>query len=108
MLPSESERCNRLDREYLKLVNLTNSEWQLLDKHICLLKLFYEATTIFSGLIYSIQNLIYPTIKLLIKREQINDDQNQLITNEEDSDKFDDEMPAISEKLRQLLHISQG
>ncbi|CAG8459692.1 5857_t:CDS:2 [Dentiscutata heterogama] len=89
---------------------------------------FYEAITIFSGSTYSTLNLIYSTMRLLIKRfapsdeqteddyadllfeprEQINDNQSQLITDEEDSDEFNNEMPMISEKLRQPLCVSQG
>ncbi|CAG8484149.1 14720_t:CDS:2 [Dentiscutata heterogama] len=54
--------------EYLKLINLTEDEWQLLDDLIILIKLFYEAITIFSGSNYLTFNLIYPTMKLLIKK----------------------------------------
>ncbi|CAG8826829.1 21633_t:CDS:2, partial [Gigaspora margarita] len=37
-------------------------------------------------------------------REQINNNQSQLIINEEDSDEFDNELSIISEKLQQLFH----
>lgn len=84
MLPSESERCDRLDGEYLKLINLTENEWRLLDNLILLLKPFYEATTIFSGSSYPTHNLIYPTMRLLIKKfapsyEQTEDDYTDLL-----------------------------
>ncbi|CAG8723291.1 14989_t:CDS:2 [Cetraspora pellucida] len=111
------------------LLTLTNSEWQLLDELIYLLKPFYEATTIFSGSIYPILNLIYHIMMLLIKkfapsdgqtdddyanllfrfREQIND-QSQLITDNKNSDESDanyNKMLVISEKLRQPLHASR-
>ncbi|CAG8831872.1 31304_t:CDS:2, partial [Gigaspora margarita] len=75
---------------------------------ILLLKPFYDATIIFSGSNYPKFNLIYPTMKLLIKkfepsngqteddyadilfgpREQISD-QSQFIANKEDSSKSD-------------------
>ena len=67
MLPSEPERCDQLDGEYLNLINLTEREWRLLDNLIPLLKPFYEATTVFSGSNYPTLNLIYPTMRLLIK-----------------------------------------
>ncbi|CAG8791345.1 19508_t:CDS:2, partial [Cetraspora pellucida] len=109
MLLLEYECCDQLDDEYLKLINLTTNEWQLLDDLILLLKPFYEATTVFFGSTYSTLNLIYPTIKLLIKkfmpsdgqtkedytdllfesREQTNN-QSQLI-DEENSDEDSDE-----------------
>ncbi|CAG8618012.1 10001_t:CDS:2, partial [Scutellospora calospora] len=84
MLPSESERCDRLDGEYLKLINLTETEWRLLDNLISLLKPFYEATNIFSGSNYPTLNLIYPTMRLLIKKfapsyEQSKDDYADLL-----------------------------
>ncbi|CAG8659526.1 23936_t:CDS:2 [Cetraspora pellucida] len=84
MLPSESECCDRLDGEYLKLINLTENEWRLLDNLILLLKPFYEATTIFSGSSYPTHNLIYPTMRLLIKKfapsyEQTEDDYTDLL-----------------------------
>ncbi|CAG8664453.1 28278_t:CDS:2 [Dentiscutata erythropus] len=63
----KSERCDRLDGKYLKLITLTENEWQLLDGLISLLKPFYEATNIFSDSSYLSLNLIYPTMKLLIK-----------------------------------------
>ncbi|CAG8761097.1 39342_t:CDS:2, partial [Gigaspora margarita] len=105
MLPSEPERCDRLDGEYLKLITLTKNEWQLLDSLIRLLKPFYNATKIFSGSSYPTLNLIYPTMKLLIK------DQSQSINNE-NSDELDiknefDTLVAL-EQLRQLLQVLQG
>ncbi|CAG8851980.1 32390_t:CDS:1, partial [Racocetra persica] len=84
MLLSESEHCDRLDGEYLKLINLTENEWRLLDNLISLLKPFYEATNIFSGSSYPTLNLIYPTMRLLIKKfapsyEQTKDDYPDLL-----------------------------
>ncbi|CAG8841219.1 13683_t:CDS:2, partial [Gigaspora margarita] len=93
-----------LDSEYLKLINLTENKWKLLDSLILSLKPFYNTTTIFSDSNYPTFNLIYPTMKLLIKkfepsdsqteddyanilfgpREQISD-QSQFIANKEDS-----------------------
>ncbi|CAG8847385.1 20329_t:CDS:1, partial [Gigaspora margarita] len=67
ILPSEPERCDKLDGEYLKLINLTENEWRLLDNLIQLLRPFYEATNIFSGSSYPTLNLIYPTMRLLVK-----------------------------------------
>ncbi|CAG8681270.1 7485_t:CDS:2, partial [Cetraspora pellucida] len=131
MLPSELEQRDQLDDEYLKLVNLTENEWQLLDSLILLLKPFYDATTIFSGSNYPTFNLIYPTMKLLIKkfapsdsqtednyadllfgpREQISD-QSQFIADTEDSSEsdieYEYEAPSILEQLRKPLHASQG
>ncbi|CAG8735539.1 25024_t:CDS:2 [Dentiscutata erythropus] len=126
MLPSELERCDRLDGEYLKLTNLTENEWRLLDGLILLLKLFYEATNIFSGSSYPSLNLIYPTMRLLIRKfspsnEQTKDDYAELLfgpigpsqpTNDENPDELDieDEFDTqiISEQLRQPLQASQG
>ncbi|CAG8806044.1 36760_t:CDS:2, partial [Racocetra persica] len=59
MLPSESERCDRLDP-------------------------FYETTNIFSGSSYPTLNLIYLTMRLLIKKfapsyEQTKDDYADLL-----------------------------
>ncbi|CAG8721230.1 2494_t:CDS:1 [Dentiscutata erythropus] len=68
MLLLESEYCNRINSEYLKLINLTKNEWQLLDNLILLLKPFYEAINIFSGSSYPTHNLIYLTMRLLIKK----------------------------------------
>ncbi|CAG8715944.1 13760_t:CDS:2, partial [Dentiscutata erythropus] len=73
----KSERSDRLDGEYLKLVNLTDSEWQLLEKLICLLKPFYNTTTIFSGSTYLTLNLIYPMMRLLIKKFVPSDEQTE-------------------------------
>ncbi|CAG8491789.1 9031_t:CDS:2 [Cetraspora pellucida] len=39
--------------------------------------LFYKATTVFSGLTYSTLNLIYPTMKLLIKKFMPSDEQTE-------------------------------
>ncbi|CAG8708739.1 11446_t:CDS:2 [Gigaspora margarita] len=80
----QSERCDRLDGKYLKLINLTKNEWRLLNNFILLLKLFYKATNIFSGSSYSTHNLIYPTMRLLIKKfassyEQTKDDYADLL-----------------------------
>ncbi|CAG8798068.1 38052_t:CDS:2, partial [Gigaspora margarita] len=110
MLPSESERCDQLD-----------------DSLILLLKPFYDATTVFSGSNYPIFNLIYPTMKLLIKkfepsdgqteddyadilfgpREQISD-QSQFIAYEKDSSESDIEYKfetlSILEQIRKPLH----
>ncbi|CAG8820877.1 3601_t:CDS:2, partial [Cetraspora pellucida] len=91
------------------LINLTTNEWQLLDHLILLLKLFYEATTLFFGSNYPTLNLIYPMMRLLIKKfmfsneqteeayadflfessEQIND-QSQLINDDKSSNKNSD------------------
>ncbi|CAG8817477.1 13967_t:CDS:2, partial [Racocetra persica] len=96
---------------------------RLLDELICLLKPFYEAITIFSGSTYPTLNLIYPIMRLFIKkfalsdeqtkddyadllfepREQINDNQSQLITNDENSDKFNDEIAVDTEGLYDLV-----
>ncbi|CAG8808191.1 44085_t:CDS:2 [Gigaspora margarita] len=109
MLLLESEHCDRLDGEYLKLINLTKNEWRLLDNLILLLKPFYEATNIFSGSSYPTHNLIYPTMRLLIKKfapsyEQTEDDYADLLF--ESENEFDTLM--ISEQLRQLLQAAQG
>ncbi|CAG8739980.1 13226_t:CDS:2, partial [Dentiscutata heterogama] len=63
VLLSELEWHDQLDGEYLNL--------------ILLLKLFYDATTIFSGSNYSTFNLIYPTMKLLIKKFALSDSQTE-------------------------------
>ncbi|CAG8777818.1 17571_t:CDS:2 [Gigaspora margarita] len=131
MLLSESERCDQPDSKYLKLINLTENEWQLLDSLILLLKPFYNATTVFSGSNYPIFNLIYPTMKLLIKkfepsdgqsendyadllfgpREQISN-QSQFIANKKNSSEsdieYEFETPSILEQIRKPLHASQG
>ncbi|CAG8527085.1 10395_t:CDS:2 [Dentiscutata heterogama] len=109
MLLSESERCDKLD-----------------DGLILLLKPFYEATNIFSGSSYPSINLIYPTIRLLIRKfspscEQTEDDYAELLfgpigpsqpTNYENPDELDieDEFDTqiISEQLHQPLQASQG
>ncbi|CAG8647392.1 6983_t:CDS:2, partial [Dentiscutata heterogama] len=94
MLTSESEWCGRLDGEYLKLTNLTENE--------C----------------YPSLNLIYPTMRLLIRkfspsREQTEDDYAKLLfgligpsqpTNDENPDELDIEdefdIQIISEQLQ--------
>ncbi|CAG8618032.1 1660_t:CDS:2, partial [Scutellospora calospora] len=121
MLPSESKRCDRLDGEYLKLINLTKTEWRLLDNLISLLKPFYEATNIFSGSNYPTLNLIYPTMRLLIKKfapsyEQSKDDYADLlfepINRHEDDPESDIENKfdtlVSSEQLQQPLQAAQG
>ncbi|CAG8707961.1 11453_t:CDS:2, partial [Acaulospora morrowiae] len=134
MLPLKSERCDKLDGEYLKLINLTKNECQLLDDLIPLLKPFYDTTTIFSGSNYPTLNLIYPTMRLLIKEfmpfygqteddyanllfgpKDIIDDQDQLIADNEYSDKLDEaeidddsETLMVLEQLRQPLQVSKG
>ncbi|CAG8829171.1 43384_t:CDS:2, partial [Gigaspora margarita] len=111
------------------LINLTANEWQLLNNLILLLKPFYKATTMFSGSTYPTLNLIYPIIKLLIKkfmpsnrqtkedyidllfesREHI-ENQSQLITDDENSDENSNELdadykPGTSEQLYQPSHV---
>ncbi|CAG8533333.1 8933_t:CDS:2, partial [Cetraspora pellucida] len=86
-LKDAQEKC-RYPTIYQVTDDVSTSEWQLLDELIYLLKPFYEATTIFSGSTYPTLNLIYSTMRLLIK--------NQLITDNENSDESDadyDKMP---------------
>ncbi|CAG8608867.1 37522_t:CDS:2, partial [Gigaspora margarita] len=67
--PKQSDRLKRNLKElqiaikYLALILLSESEHNL----ILLLKPFYEATNIFSGSSYPTYNLIYSTMRLLIK-----------------------------------------
>ncbi|CAG8834861.1 7880_t:CDS:2, partial [Gigaspora margarita] len=103
MLSSESECCNRLDSEYLKSINLTKNEWRLLDNLILLLKPFYEATNIFSDSSYPTHNLIYLTMRLLIKKfapsyEQTEDDYADLL--------FEPSSRHVKEKF--YLRVVQG
>ncbi|CAG8728697.1 20374_t:CDS:2, partial [Gigaspora margarita] len=101
--------------KYLKLINLTEDEWQLLDNLIILIKLFYEAITIFSGSNYLIFNLIYTTIKQFIKKFESSDKQTEdnyadllFGSREQKNLEYEHESPIILEQLQQLICASQG
>ncbi|CAG8556756.1 2163_t:CDS:2, partial [Dentiscutata heterogama] len=121
---------HRIDKGHSEEANnngsIIKAMHQLLDSLILLLKPFYEATNIFSGSSYPTLNLIYPTMRLLIKKfepsyEQTEEDYAELLfgpivisqsqlTDNEDSDELDIEnefdILIVSEQLRQPLQPS--
>ncbi|CAG8706342.1 3542_t:CDS:2, partial [Cetraspora pellucida] len=73
----QTERLNNAQEKCCYTTIYQVIEDQLLDSLILLLKLFYDATTVFSGSNYPMFNLIYPTMKLLIKKFASSDSQTE-------------------------------